>query len=139
MRTLSVIEGSRTLEVFTPYGSFRGVAVAPHLILTVAHGSELPGEMTVNHHSVSKVWSDESADLALLRTGETFYIYSELASEYPLMEVTEHELGSGDSGSAIVNGAGTVCFLFQGYDHTAGRYAYVPVTKEAAEAVRLFA
>jgi hypothetical protein len=136
LRELYIIEESQTLEIFTEYGSFRGVAVGPHLILTVAHGANLPGEKTVNHHRVFKVWSDEDADLALLKTEERFYIYSELTAGYPLMRVTGRELGSGDSGTAIVNRGGTVCFLLKGYDHTVGRYVYVPVTRDAVEALK---
>jgi S1-C subfamily serine protease len=137
LRELYVIDENRTLEVFTAYGSFSGVAVGPHLILTVAHGANLPGEMTVNHYRVFKVWSDEEADLALLRTDERFYLYSELAPGYPLMRVSGRELGPGDSGTAIVNKAGAVCFLLKGYGHTAGRYVYKPITREAVEAVQI--
>jgi hypothetical protein len=137
LRELYVIDDTQALEIYSLSGSFRGVAVGPHLILTVAHGANLPGGKTVNHYTVFKVWSDEDTDLALLRTDERFYIYSEIAAGYPLMRVEGHELGPGDSGTAIVNKSGTVCFLLQGYDHTAGRYVYVPVTREAVEAVRI--
>jgi len=41
------------------------------------------------------------------------------------------ELAPGDSGTAIVNKSGAVCFLLQGYDHTADRYVYKSVTDEA--------
>ena len=136
-RELYVIDETRTLEVFTAYGSFSGVAVGPHLILTVAHGADLPGDITVNHYRVFKVWSDKDSDLALLRTDETIYLYSELVPGYPLMPVKGRELVPGDSGTAIINKAGAVCYLLQGYDHTAGRYVYKPVTKEAVEAVRI--
>jgi S1-C subfamily serine protease len=138
LRELYVIDENRTLEVFTAYGSFSGVAVGPHLILTVAHGADLPGEMTVNHYRVFKVWSDEETDLALLRTDERFYLYSELAPGYPLMRVSGRELGPGDSGTAIVNKSGAVCFLLKGYDHTAGSHAYIPVTREAVEVIGFF-
>lgn len=134
---LYVIDEAKTLEVFTPYGTFRGVAVAPHLILTVAHGADIPGEMTVNHYTVFKVWSDEDSDLTLLKTGETFYQYSELAADYPFHKVQAHDLGPGDSGMAFVNAAGAVCFLLRGYDHTAGRYVYNPVTEGAVDVVRI--
>lgn len=137
MRELYVIDESLTLKIYTPYGSFSGVAVAPHLILTVAHGASLPGELTANHYAVIKIWSDEDADLALLLTDETFYLYYELVPDYPLMRVKGRELGAGDSGTAIVNKAGAVCYLLHGYDHTTNRYVYSPVTKEAVEAVRI--
>ena len=135
---LYVIGESLTLEVHTAYGTFSGVAVGPHLILTVAHGAELPGEKTLNHYKVFKVWSDEDADLALLRTEERFYLYSDLLPNYPLTRVTGRDLCPGDSGTAIVNNTGAVCFLLKGYDHTTGQYAYVPVTREAVEAIQIF-